>query len=76
MTGKNRATIALESKPFKSRLFDEEFFDSFSKALAKFAERYPSAQASKVTLVLPDSVIMQDVLNMPTMKKTGQLQIL
>lgn len=71
MTGKNRATIALESKPFKSRLFDEEFFENFSKALGKFAERYPSAQASKVTLVLPDSAVMQDVLNMPSMKKSA-----
>lgn len=69
MTGKNKATIALESKPFKSRLFDEEFFDNFSKAMAKFSERYPSAQASKSVLILPDSIIAQDTINMPTMKK-------
>ena len=69
MTGKNKATITLESKPFKTRLFDEEFFEVFSKTIAKYAERYPSAQAAQVTLVLPDKAIAQDTFNMPTMKK-------
>ena len=36
MTGKNKATITLESKPFKTRLFDEEFFEVFSKTIAKY----------------------------------------
>ena len=71
MTGKNKATISFESKPFKTRLFDEEFFDVFSKAMAKFAERYPSAQAAQATLILPDNAIAQDTFNMPTMKKAA-----
>lgn len=63
------SSIRLESIPYRARQFDEEFFKKFSAALNDYTMRAPSDKAPKITVVLPDSVVATDTVNIPSIKK-------
>ena len=69
MTGNEKSTITTESVSYRARPFDSEFFEKFTDILRKYAEKHPSDVAAKVTVVLPNRVIAQDTINVPTIKK-------
>ncbi len=69
LAGKVKGSVAYENEPVKAKTFGREFFEEFGATVAKYAERHPDVQSSQVRLILPDSVVAQDTINVPTMKK-------
>ena len=69
MTAGNNATLAVETKKCRTRLFDQEFFDTFKKIMDAYALEHPSAQAAGVTLVVPDRVVATDIISIPTLRR-------
>ncbi len=69
MTEGQKASLKMETKKCKTRLFDEEFFTVFEKFVNEYAMQHPSSQAAGVTLVLPDRSVATDVLSIPTLKR-------
>ncbi len=69
MTEGQKASIKMETKKCKTRLFDDEFFEVFEKLVNEYAAQHPSSQAAGVTLVLPDRGAATDILSIPTLKK-------
>ncbi len=69
MVGKDNKTLKVDTKQYKTRPFDEEFFAFFSKNLQEFAGKNPVEQSNKITIVVPDYLILSDLFSVPTMKK-------
>lgn len=69
MSDGNAATLTRETKKCKTKLFDEEFFQTFTKLVTEYSMEHPSAQAANVTLVLPDRAVATDVLSIPTLRR-------
>ena len=61
-------------KSYAGDLFGDEFFKSFKGILKDFANKTPSESVRKVTVVLPDCVVLTDTVKIPTMKGSGQTQ--
>ncbi len=65
--GGDKASIQMESKPLKSRPFTDEFYREFAKLLAEYSTTKVSfaGKAAKVTLIVPDSTVLMDSVNIP-----------
>ena len=72
MAGNDKTTVAHHIKSFADRPFNEDFFKKFKDAVKEFAENTPSEKVRKVTLILPDSVVLTDTVKIPTMQGFGQ----
>lgn len=68
IVGNDKKTIEHSVKHYAGNRFDGDFFDKFKKAVTDYAQSTPSDAVRKVTVVLPDSAVMTDVLRIPTMK--------
>lgn len=66
--GNNAGKIIHDSMHYKSRDFDSEFFTSLVDILGMYMKKYTPAQSANSTIVLPDSVIVTDVMTLPAMK--------
>ncbi|MBO4861135.1 MAG: hypothetical protein J5530_06285 [Clostridia bacterium] len=53
---------------YNSRTLDSAFFNDFTEILVGFMRKYTPAQAANSTVILPDSVIMTDIITLPAMK--------
>lgn len=47
--------------------FSEEFYQKLDKGIKNYQQRNPSISMSKVSIVLPDHVVMTDTINVPTL---------
>ena len=74
MTGGNRHTAEHQIKNFAGTLFDANFFKRFKQALKSFVAENPIEGIRRVTLVLPDSAVLTDVIKIPTMRGVGKTQ--
>ncbi len=74
MDGNDLSTITHSIKGFSGNLFDEAFFHRFKKAVSKYAATVPADGIRKVTVILPDTVVHNDTINLPTMRGKGQTQ--
>jgi len=69
MTEGQKASLTMETKKCRTRLFDEEFFTVFTKFVNEYAMQHPSSEAAGVTLVLPNRGVTTDILSIPTLRK-------
>ncbi|MGN1235743.1 MAG: hypothetical protein ACI4U2_07155, partial [Christensenellaceae bacterium] len=72
MLNGNRASMAHEEKAFRSRALDDSFLTRFEEALREYLERNPNVVAAgiyDIVIVLPDSAVALDTLNLPTLGK-------
>ncbi len=72
MIGNDRGTITHHIKNYAGGHFDEEFFKKFKQAVKEFTADVPSETVRKITVVLPDSVVLTDTVKIPTMRGLGQ----
>lgn len=69
MMGKDISTATISKYPYKTRSFDQEFYENFNKILEKFLLDKPSNQSSASFLVLPNECISIEMINIPTVSK-------
>ena len=72
MNDNDNSTIAHYVKGYTGGQFDDNFFVRFKSAVKAFAASTPSETVRKVTVVLPDSVVLTDTLHIPTMQNPAQ----
>ena len=72
MIGNDRSTIAHHIKNYAGGHFDDDFFKKFKEAVKEFTANTPSESVRKITVVLPDSVVLADTIKVPTMRGLGQ----
>lgn len=72
MLGTDKKTIKHHVKSYSGEQFGDEFFDRLKKVVSDYAKNNPTDSVRKVTVVLPDSVILTDTFRVPTMKGLGQ----
>lgn len=65
--GNDKSSIQMESKQFRAKPFTDEFYREFSKFLNDYSAAKPSyaGKAAKVTLLLPDQLVLTDSVNIP-----------
>lgn len=63
----DKSSIQMESKQFKSKPFSDEFYREFTKFLSDYSTAKPSfaGKAAKVTILVPDTLILTDSVNIP-----------
>ena len=54
---------------FKAKPFSSEFYDKLGSVLGQFREDHPNIPMQKVTIVLPDSAVLTDMINLPAINK-------
>ena len=72
MIDNNKNTIAHHIKGYGGMLFDEDFFKKFKVAVKEFVDDNPSDSIRKVTVIIPDSAVLNDTVKIPTLKGLGQ----
>ena len=55
IVGRDKNKIAVDIKPYRTKHFDDEFFERFTQALREYGQANPSyaGKAAAVTVVLP-----------------------
>lgn len=69
LASKVKGSVAYESVPIKSKDFCDDFFAEFRTAVAKYGEKHPDLQSGQTRLVVPDNIVAQDTISVPTVKK-------
>lgn len=59
-------------KYYSSGYFDDDFFLQFKSALTEYVQEHPWDGIRKITVLLPDSVVVTDVIELPTLRGVGQ----
>jgi len=72
MEGNDHRTITHYVKRYTGRLFDDNFFKKFKSAVKEYSASLPSETVRKVTVVIPDRVVLTDIIRIPTMQGFGQ----
>ena len=65
--GNDKNSLRLDTKTYRGRQFDEEFFAELTKSLQDYGQANPSysGKAAKVTIVLPNNLVVCDSVNVP-----------
>lgn len=66
---KDKKTIRYDAQSYCARPFSDEFFEKFSRILKLHCEHNPNAHMQTVSLVLPDTAFLTDMINIPTIQK-------
>lgn len=76
--GYDKSSLKLTTKSFKSRLFDDGFFDEFSECLHEYAVANPSytGKAANVTILVPNHCVTTDCFNMPGVSRAKYANLL
>ena len=69
ITGSDKSSINYQMSGFKARPFSNEFYDKLGAILGQFREDHPNIPMQKVTVVLPDSAVLTDMINLPAINK-------
>lgn len=72
LTDNNKDSITHYVKSYAGGQLDDAFFERFREAVKEFAEKYPSNQIQKITVILPDNAAITDTIKIPTMKDKAQ----
>lgn len=72
MLGDDVATISHKIAGYSGQLFDNDFIKTLKSAIKQFVEDTPFESSKKITVVLPDDVVITDVIKIPTMRGIGQ----
>ena len=54
---------------YKARPYSPEFYDKIGNVLANFRENHPDAPLQRVSLILSDSTVLTDTVNIPVINK-------
>lgn len=75
IVGKDKNSISLDVKPYRTKPFDEEFFERFTQCLREYGQSNPSyaGKAAAVTVVLPDYLVATDSIKIPAVQKTQEM---
>ena len=74
MTGSDKDSITHNIKSYAGAAFTETFFEKFKEAVKDYVENTPSESIRKITVVLPDSAVLTDMVKVPTVKGSAQMQ--
>lgn len=69
ITGSDKSSINYLMSGFKAKPFSHEFYDKLGAVLGQFREDHPNNPMQKVTVVLPDSAVLTDMVNLPAINK-------
>ena len=69
MTGSDKSSINYQMSNYKAKIFSGEFYDKLGAVLGQFREDHPNIPMQKVTIVLPDSAVLTDMINLPAINK-------
>ena len=59
-------------RSYGGALFDTEFFDKFKLAVKDFVMENPANGVRKISVIIPDSAVLTDIIKIPNMKGFGQ----
>lgn len=59
-------------RSYGGTLFDAEFFEKFKLALKDFVMENPAEGVREISVVIPDSAVLTDIIKIPNMKGFGQ----
>ncbi len=65
----DRSAVLYESKTFRSRTFDQNFFKALTEITSQFSAAHPETAESVVTLVLPDYLFATDTIVLPSLNR-------
>ena len=74
MVGNDKNTITHNIKSYAGVKLDENFFEKFKEAVNDFTANTPSDSIRKVSVILPDSAVLTDLIKVPTVKGSSQMQ--
>lgn len=76
--GHDKSSLNLTTKSYKSRLFDDGFFDELSGCLREYAAANPSytGKAANITVLVPNHCVTTDCFNMPGVSRTKYANLL
>ena len=69
MNGTDKGSINYLMSGYKAKPFSPEFYDKLGTVLGQFREDHPNNPMQKVTVVLPDTAILTDMINLPIINK-------
>ena len=69
INGSDKSSINYLMSGFKAKPFSHEFYDKLGSVLGQFREDHPNNPMQKVTIVLPDSAVLTDMINLPAINK-------
>ncbi len=69
ITGSDKSSINYLMSGYKAKPFSHEFYDKLGAVLGQFREDHPNNPMQKVTIVLPDSAVLTDMINLPAINK-------
>jgi len=65
----DKSTLNQKTKPYRSRLYSDEFFEEFGEAVHEFSSEIGVWDSTYVTLLLPNNAVSMNVLNIPNMSR-------
>lgn len=74
MLGTDRTSIVHLVKNYAGEAFTEGFYQKFKDAIISFVADQPSETVRKISVVVPDEAAALDVLRLPILRSTRQLQ--
>ena len=69
INGSDKSSINYQMSGYKAKPFTSEFYDKLGAILGQFREDHPNIPMQKVTIVLPDNVVLTDMVNLPPINK-------
>lgn len=69
MIGNDFSTVNIQNIPFKTKVFDDEFYENLEKILSKYLEDKPSIDAVAVYVLLPNECVSNDLISVPSVSK-------
>ncbi|MBP5313527.1 MAG: hypothetical protein J6Y65_01200 [Eggerthellaceae bacterium] len=71
MEERNLNSLVLDASPYKSKLFDDAFYDAFAASLDRWNERF-AFTGSSLVMLLPDRAVATNTFTVPTMRRNMQ----
>ena len=69
INGTDKGSINCLMSGYKAKPFTSEFYDKLGAILGQFRDDHPNIPMQKVTIVLPDNVVLTDMVNLPPISK-------
>lgn len=69
MIGNDFSTVNIQKIPFKTRVFDDEFYEKLETILNKYLEDKPSIDAVAVYVLIPNECVSNDLISVPSVSK-------
>lgn len=69
MENGDNSTVSREKVEYTAALYSDDFMAELTDAVKNYAENHPSSKESSVTLLLPDSAVAMDTVNIPNINR-------